>query len=308
MAIFSSVLKNVILCIFIFFMLKPVFSSLKNSFIDFAESKTKVGVLSISGAIMNSSCTVKRLHLLCKDPKIKAIVIKMDSPGGAAGSSQAIYEEIIYCKKKYTKPIITSIENICASGGYYVASATDHIIATPSAFIGSIGVYVAYPELKECINQFKAYYHITQVGEYKTIGNPLAGKLTHRQQELLTSVTQDTYNQFIQDVTHARPQLKLAQEKEWADGKIFTGRQALALKLIDELGSFSAVEEAVKKYAVISNEIVWVKEAKRMGIFSSIFGCEEDDLDGYEANSFLYACIVQVMNFLGQQGHKGIQT
>ena len=305
---FSFSLKNIVICLFILLMLKSVFSSLKNSFIDLTGSKTKVGIVSISGSIMNSSCSIKTLHTLFKDPTIKAIVIHMDSPGGAAGSSQAVYEEIIYYKKQYPKPIITYIENICASGGYYIAAATDHIIATPSAFIGSIGVYIAYPELKDFINQFKAHYHITQAGEYKTIGNQFAGPPTARQQELLKSVIDDTYNQFIQDVSSSRPQLLLAHEKEWADGKIFTGRQAVALKLIDELGSLSAVEGAVKKHAAISNEILWIKQAKNTGLLSSFFGCQEDDLDVYESSSFFDICITRIMSYIEQKTSLGIRT
>ena len=221
----SFSLKNIALCIFILFMLKPVFSSLKHSLIDFTGSKTKVGIVSISGPIMNSSCSIKVLHTLFKDPTIKAIVIQMDSPGGAAGSSQAVYEEIKYYKKQYPKPVITYVENICASGGYYIATATDHIIATPSAFIG-----------------------------------------------------------------------------------IFSGRQAVALKLIDELGSLSAVEAAVKKHAAISNEILWIKQPKNTGLFSSLFGCQEDDLDVYESSSFLDICITRIMSYIEQKTSFGIRT
>lgn len=308
MATFSSYAKNIAYGLFILIMIKPILFNLKKNITEYVQDRTKVGIISLSGPIMKSSCFVKHLHAFFKDPEIKAIVIKMDSPGGAAGSSQAIYEEIKFCKKKYPKPVITFVENICASGGYYIACTTDHIIATPSAFMGSIGVYIAYPELKEFINQCKVTYNITQAGEYKTIGNPLAGKLTSRQQELLNFVTQDTYQQFIEDVSSSRPQLTLAQQKEWAEGKIFTGRQALKLKLIDELGSFSAVEEAVKKHAAINNEIVWIKRPKKVGMIAQALGASEEDQDEDDNDSFVGSCINHIMSYLEQKTSFGIRT
>jgi len=289
-------------------LLKPVLHTVKKSFWGLVESKTKVGIISLSGPIATSSCTVKSLHTFFKDPEIKAIVLKIDSPGGVAGSSQAIYEEIKLGKKKYGKPVISFVENICASGGYYIASASDHIIGTPAAFIGSIGVYIAFPELKEFINQFKIHFNITQAGEYKAIGNPLAGALTVSQQALLQSVIQDTYDQFIKDVSSSRPQLLLAREKQWAEGKIFTGRQAHALKLIDELGSFSAVEEAVKKQAAISGEITWIKLPKNPGMFGTLFGSTSDNDSDEDSDSFVGSCITKIVTCLEQRLNWGVRT
>lgn len=280
-------------------MLKPVYRGAKNIVSEIISPTTKVGIVSI-GSLEKASCYVKQLDKLFKDPAIKAIVLKMDCPGGNAGTSQAIYEEIKAYKQEYKKPIISFVENVCASGGYYIACATDTIIATPSAFIGSIGVYVGFPKAKDFINQFKIDYPITTAGEYKAFNHTFSDKLTARQQAHLTELTQDTYDQFVTDVSNSRPQLAKEKSKEWAEGKIFTGRQALAIHMIDAVGAFTVVENTVKKLAAIEGKISWIKHPKKRGMFANILGAGSDDGDDSDEdqNSFVGSCIEHLVNCL----------
>jgi len=228
---------------------------------------TKVGIMSITQTLTNSGEYVRNLKKFFKDPSIKAILLRVDCPGGAAGTSQAIYNELTYLKQQYPhKPVVVFVENMCASGAYYIACPCDWIVATGSSFIGSIGVYIALPRLKEFINQYKIEYQVTKTGKYKAILNPLLDT-TKDEQELLQELCNDTYQQFIEDVAKSRPVLALKDADKWANGTIFTGRQALGLNLIDQIGSLSDVEQQIRERAHIpsSQEIQWVKaEQKNM--------------------------------------------
>lgn len=277
--------KAIFFLMLILLFARPVYMSIKKMFYSTIENRDYVGVIIIKDTISNGTKYSRHIKEFFEDNSIKAIVLKIDSPGGFAGSTQAIFEEIKYHKKKNNKPVITFIENICASGGYYIAATSDHIIATPSAYIGSIGAYMAYPELKDFINYYNINYKIVQAGKYKTIGNPFANSATEDQNKLLQQLTDDTYEQFISDVASSRPKLDLAKSKDWADGKIFTGRQALKLGLVDSLGGFSNLIDIVKKEAAIENEIEWVKVPKKHSGIASYFDTDDETSDGSFVNS-----------------------
>lgn len=245
---------------------------------------TKVGIMSMTQPLVNSGEYVRNLKKFFKDPSIKAILVRMDCPGGAAGTSQAIYNELTYLKEQYPhKPVVVFVENMCASGAYYIASASDCIVATGSSFIGSIGVYIALPRLKEFINQYKIEYSVTKTGKYKAILNPLLDA-TKDEQDLLQELCNNTYQQFITDVSKSRPALALKDAEMWANGKIFTGEQALVLKLIDKIGSLSLVEQEIRERAHIpsSQEIQWVKAEQKNIIMKILYpddtGESNDDM------------------------------
>jgi len=255
---------------------------------------TKVGIISFTQTLTNSGEYVRNLKKFFKDPAIKAILLRVDCPGGAAGTSQAIYGELVSLKEQYPhKPVVVFVENVCASGAYYIASPCDWIVATGSSFIGSIGVYIAAPRLKEFINQFKIEYAVTKTGKYKTILNPLMPSV-EGEQALLQELCDDTYKQFTEDVAKSRPVLNLSEADLWANGKIFTGRQALEMKLIDQVGSLSQVEQQLRERAHIpaSQEIQWVKAEQKNLIMKLLSpddtGESNDDLSlsGIISNAF----------------------
>jgi protease-4 len=271
------------LVLLVFLQLAPMLvRSIAKQYQEMLTEKTQVGRMSITGTLTTATDYIKSLESFFKEPKIKAILINMESGGGAAGTSQAIFEEIKELKKKHVKPVIVFAENICASGAYYIACAADSIIAAPSSFIGSIGVYIPHPELREFIEQYKIKYNITKTGTYKAAGNMFTDD-TPEQKEMFQSLTDDTYAQFIKDVAASREKLSLKNADEWAQGRIFTGNQALNLGLIDKIGSLTMVEQEIREKAPIVGEIEWI-EAPKPSKLASFF----ENLDAKAAlNNFL---------------------
>ena len=295
MARFADYLRN-IFWVLLLLQLLPVFiKSFKTQYSDLLESKTKVGVISVDGLIYESDKKVKELKKFFEDTDIKAIILKIDSPGGSAGGAQALYNEIKHFKSIYTnKYVIAYVENIAASGGYYIASAADYIIASPGAFIGSIGVYIQHPYFKDFIEQYKVKYEIIKSGSYKGMGNVFL-ELTDEQRKLLQGVTNNVHQQFIRDVSQQRP--GLGDVKQWGEAQIFSGEQALKLKLIDALGSQSTVIKALEDNAHIEGKIDWVKPSKKLGILSTLLGQDSDEDNG----SYLHSLVSTVCKVIEER-------
>lgn len=257
------------------------------------EPKTKVGVINIRGILRSAGPTVKNIKQMFENKNIKAVVFKVECPGGLSGTAQTIFQEINHYKKQHPdKYVVSLVENIAASGGYYVACATDYIIASPSAFIGSIGAYIQHPSFKAFIEQFHIKYEITKAGTYKGAGNPLLD-LTPDQKAQFQDITNDTYRQFVRDVAKQRPQLP-SDSTQWAEGKIFTGEQALGLTLIDKIGSPATVEEVLREKAQIVGDIEWIKPSKKRTFLSNLFAPEEDD----DHSSYLASAVATICQTL----------
>jgi protease-4 len=268
-----DIIKNIFLLL-IFLQIAPVLVlNIKNQYTKFFTPQTQVGVIPIKGFLYDSSSYTKNLNTFFKDPSIKAILLRIECPGGASGTSQALFNEIQMLKKQYHKPIITLVENVCASGGYYVASSTDYIIASGAATIGSIGAYFPGFQLKEFIDQFKIQYIPIKAGAYKAATDPFEVR-TPAQTELLQVMTDDIYAQFTQDIATQR-KLSLQTIDTWANGKIFTAKQALELQLIDELGSAQNAIAKIKDKALIDGEIEWVHPSQE-STWASLFGSSSE--------------------------------
>lgn len=205
----------------------------------------RVGLIEIKGTIVSSQDTVKQLHDWRKDSSIKAVIVRIDSPGGAVGPSQEIYREIR--RTIESKPVVVSMGSLAASGGYYIASAANYIVANPGTITGSIGVIIHFPNLRELFG--KIGYQMTTIksGQFKDIGNP-ARDMTPEEKELLQTTIDETYSQFVRDVAKAR-NIPEDDVRKFADGRIIMGEKALALKLVDQLGNF---EDAVTKAAELA--------------------------------------------------------
>lgn len=276
MSRFTSFIKNC-LYLLVFLLVAPqIATALYKQYTLYVTPNTKVGIIAFNRPLMNSSEYIRNLKTFFKDPSIKAIMFRMECPGGAAGTSQAIYNELTYLKQQYPhKPVVAVVENMCASGGYYIASPCDWIVSNGAAFIGSIGVYIAVPRVKEFINNYKIEYPIIKSGKYKSALNPLAAK-SEETDKLIQGLCDDTYQQFIEDVAKSRPALNLKDADIWAQGKIFTGKQALELKLIDQLGSYAHAENKLRELAHIPahDEIQWVK-AKQQNVIMRLLAPDE---------------------------------
>jgi protease IV len=196
--------RNIFL-IFVLLQIAPIFiENIRKQYRKYVEHVTHVGVVAIKGVIYQSDQYNKILRTYFKDKSIKAILIKMDCPGGAAGSSQAIFNEIEYLKKEYPKPIVTLVENMCTSGGYYIASATDHIVAPGSAIVGSIGTSIPYLfKIKGFLELLKIRNESVKAGHYKDITNPFVD-MSAEDRVLLQSLLDDSYQQFVRDVASKR--------------------------------------------------------------------------------------------------------
>ncbi len=208
-----------------------------------AVKKDSIGVINLNGVITGSKDFIEQLDKYRDNGNIKAIVIKINSPGGAVVPSQEIYREILKIRKK--KKVYAYMQSVAASGAYYIASACNKIIANPGTITGSIGVIIEFTNFDKLFNKLGIKAIVVKSGKYKDVGNPFR-PITEDDRKLLQNVINSIYNQFVSDVAKAR-NIPIEQLKKIADGRIFTGTQALKLKLIDGLGNFSDLVTLIKK-------------------------------------------------------------
>lgn len=211
----------------------------------------RIGVVEISGPIMESKDAVKALKKFSKDDKIKAIVVRVDSPGGAVGPSQEIYSAVR--RAKQVKPLVVSMGGTAASGGYYIACGADTIFANPGTVTGSIGVITQIFNVEPLLEKAQIKVNTIKTGPYKDSGSPFK-PFTEQDRAYFEQMIGDIYDQFVEDVAECR-KLELDQVKELADGRVYTGRQAKEYKLVDELGSMQDAVDFVAKKAKIDGEV-----------------------------------------------------
>jgi len=199
----------------------------------------KVGVVELTGIISDSKKILSQIKNFRENDSIKAIVIRIDSPGGAVGPAQEIYREIQKTKK--TKKVIASMGTIAASGGYYIAAATNGIIANPGTITGSIGVILGYTNFQALFEKIGLSPVVIKSGEYKDIASPVR-KMTEKEKKLLQKFSDTVHRQFIEDVAKGR-KMETADIQKIADGRIFSGENAKTLGLVDRLGN---LEDAIE--------------------------------------------------------------
>lgn len=202
-------------------------------------SGAKVGVVEIAGVILDSRRVVEEIKVFRQDKAVKAIVVRIDSPGGGVGPAQEIYREIV--KTLAVKKVIASMGGVAASGGYYVASAASGIVANPGTITGSIGVIMNYTNFEEVLRKIGLTSMVIKSGEYKDIGSPVR-PMTPPEKAFLEELTHKIHRQFIADIARGR-NVEAARIDPVADGRVFTGADARQLGLVDRLGNF---EDAVQ--------------------------------------------------------------
>jgi protease-4 len=210
----------------------------------------KVGVIEISGVITSSKSTIEHLLDFRKDDSIKAVVLRVDSPGGGVGPSQEIYEEVEKTVK--IKPVVVSMGSVAASGGYYISSPANRIFANAGTITGSIGVILEFTNFQELLKKIGLKSQVIKSGEHKDIGSPVR-PMTEEDREILQSLIDDVHQQFIAAVAKGR---KLDPKKVavLADGRIFSGQQALSFGLVDQLGDLQDAIQAAAGLAGIKGE------------------------------------------------------
>ncbi|NPA48590.1 MAG: signal peptide peptidase SppA [Thermodesulfobacteria bacterium] len=201
-------------------------------------SGEKVGVVEIKGLISEADQILKNLRVFRKDRNVKAVVVRIDSPGGAVGASQEIYRELKRLASE--KPVVASMGSVAASGGLYVALGAPKILASPGTLTGSIGVMIQIPNVSKLLEKVGIEATVIKSGPYKDTGS-LFRPLTEEEKALLYETIKDVYEQFVTAISEAR---KIPREKilEFADGRVFTGKQAKAWGLIDDFGN---LEDAI---------------------------------------------------------------
>lgn len=212
----------------------------------------KIAVIEIRGLITQSQGIIDELHQHRDDAKVKAIVLRIDSPGGGVGPSQEIYREVMKIKSENQKKVVTSMGSVAASGGYYIASASDLIVANPGTITGSIGVLMEFTNIEELFKKIGIKGVVIKSGEHKDLGSPFR-EMTPEERKLLQSVLDNVHQQFIQAVAEGR-KMDRAKVAEVADGRILTGEQAKALGLVDQLGNLQDAIDAAAKMVGIEGE------------------------------------------------------
>ncbi len=210
-------------------------------------SGAKIAVVRVEGVILDSAAVTDALRRYMADDGIRAILMRIDSPGGGVVPSQEIYDEVKKIRTEGKKKIVTSMGSVAASGGYYIASASDRIIANPGTVTGSLGVVMELANLEGLIQKVGVERVVIKSGKNKDIGSPFR-KMSDEERNLLQGVLDDMHGQFIQAVSEGRS-MDIEKVRALADGRIFTGRHAKELGLVDELGGF---DYAVKRTASLA--------------------------------------------------------
>ncbi len=224
----------------------------------------KIALITIENIITQSSNTIRQIKKYADDKSIKAIVFRIDSPGGGVAPSQEIYSAILKVRKNSNKIVVTSMGNVAASGGYYIACASDKIVANPGTLTGSIGVIMTFPNIEELMKKIGLKTEVIKSGKFKDIGSPMR-EFTEEEKKLLQGVIDDVYDQFVNAVADGR-NISVQKVKELSDGRIFTGRQAFEMGLVDKLGSLEDAIELAAELVGIEGKPKIVSERKERNL------------------------------------------
>ena len=205
----------------------------------------KIGVVCVEGVIADSKEITEQLDDFGKDDSIVAIVLRVDSPGGGVAASQEIYDAVIELKKK--KKVVVSMGSVAASGGLLVACAADKIVANPGTITGSISAIMQFANVEELMKKIGLKSSVVKSGQYKDIGTPLR-EMTPEEKVIIQELVDDIFNQFVDVIVKER---KLPREKvvAIADGRVFSGRKAKELGLVDDLGDMASAARLASKLA-----------------------------------------------------------
>ncbi len=224
----------------------------------------RIGLIRVEGVILDSQTTIGELKRFSENPSVKAIVIRIDSPGGGVVPSQEIHDAVKRVRSKNNKAVIASMGSVAASGGYYIAAATDRIVANPGTLTGSIGVIMETANVEGLLQKIGVEGIVIKSGKYKDVGSPLR-KMSADERGLLQAVMDDVHKQFIEAVAEGRS-LELRAAQALADGRIFTGRQAKEAKLVDELGDLEDAIQLAAEVVGIEGEPKVIEPRRRFSL------------------------------------------
>lgn len=220
----------------------------------------RVAVVEIEGIILDGDHVVRELLDYADNPAVKAVVVRVNSPGGVVAPTQEIYNAVQRVRKA-GKPVVASFGAVAASGGYYVGAATNRIFANPGTLTGSIGVVMQMANVEGLLKKVGVEYVVVKAGAYKDVGN-FARTMTPEERRILQALLDDVHGQFIAAVAQGRG-LEESAVRAVADGRIYSGAQAKNLKLVDELGGFEEAVEAAGKLGGIPGKPKLILPRKR---------------------------------------------
>lgn len=225
------------------------------------QSSNRIGVVDIKGVIAEPQPVIHELDEFSKDNSIRAIIVRINSPGGGVAAAQEIYDTLVRIRKK--KVVVVSMGTVAASGGYYIACGANKIVAEPGTITGSIGVIMEFFDVGNLLKWAKVKSEVVKSGKFKDIGSPFRA-MKPDEKEYLQSVIDDVLIQFKTVVSENR-HIPMSKVNKIADGRIFAGDQALKLGLVDELGGLHTAKELAAKLSGIKGEpkLVYPSPPKR---------------------------------------------
>lgn len=227
-------------------------------------SAEKVAVVTVEGEILDARETIEAIHRYADNALVKAIVVRIDSPGGAIAPSQEIYSEIRKTRQKSGKPFVASFDTVAASGGFYIAAACDQIVSNPGSITGSIGVILQWLDMEELVKWAKMKPETITSGPLKAAGSPFR-ELSEAERQYLQRIVQQLHTQFVRAVADGRKgKLTEADVARLADGRVFTGEEAHALKLVDQIGTLDDAVTLAGKLAGVKGKpgVIYPKKRK----------------------------------------------
>lgn len=229
-----------------------------------------IALLRVEGPIFDVRWHMDQVRDLMEDDGIKAVVLRINSPGGAVAPTQELYTELL--KLKEIKPVVTSMGTVAASGGYYLSCATDWIVSNPGTITGSVGVIMEFTNLEDLFSKLGVSSRTIKSGKFKDTGNPMR-PMTDEEETLLQAMIMDTYDQFVEAVLEGRS-VDEDKVRPYLDGRVLTGRQAHKLGLVDELGNINDAIEKATEMAGLTEvpEEIYEPERDRPGLFTILFG------------------------------------
>ena len=248
----------------------------------------KVAVLDIIGIITKSDSTIKLIHAYRDDPNVKAIILRINTPGGSVAPVQEIFSEL----RKLEKPIVASMGSTAASGGYYIACAADTIVANPGTLTGSIGVIMQFTKIKGLYEKVGLEHQVIKSGKFKDSGS-MFRDLSEDDIAVLQETVNDVYNQFVDAISESREDI-LTREQivSLADGRIFSGRQALEHKLIDKLGNLQDAIIVAGELGNIEGKPKVLRKERRTSLLEQLIGIKHnphlDEILNFPGVTFRY--------------------
>jgi len=227
----------------------------------------KIAVVDIKGVITSSRNIIDQIDAYSEDDNVKAIILRINSPGGSVGPSQEIYREVLKAREK--KKVIASIGSVGASGGYYVACASDLIVVNPGTITGSIGVVMEFSNVEELLKKIGLRSYVIKSGRHKDIGSPLR-EMTPEDKSILQGVIDSVHSQFIRAVAEGR-NMEERKVRQIADGRIFSGEQARELGLVDRLGSLQDAIEIAAEMVGIKGKPTVIYPRKKLSLYEMLF-------------------------------------